>query len=189
MSTNKPAFSGEALRGLFASGLEYLVDTGQRSVLFLDVMRQRGLQYREHIAETAPHVLNYEVELIVDGRTLRQAAWRLITSAARSWWLILVRVTGRESATRSGRMGRPSSVPFTRRSGISASSSPVLEPAASLAAIPKLLPPDEDERRAGLEAIRGVLSASAEISGEAAKRLDRVTELFGLAGTPQAKAS
>src|SRR6266567_3190892 len=70
MSTSKPAISGEALPGLFASGLEYLVDTGQRGVLFLDVMRQRGLQYREHIAETAPHVLNYEVELIVDGRTL-----------------------------------------------------------------------------------------------------------------------
>ena len=65
----------------------------------------------------------------------------------------------------------------------------LLEPEASLAAIPKLLPPDEDERRAGLDAIRGVLSASAEISGETAKRLDRVTQLFGLAGKPQAKAS
>ena len=65
----------------------------------------------------------------------------------------------------------------------------LLEPEASLAAIPKLLPPGEDERRAGLEAIRSVLSASAEISGEAAKRLDRVTELFGLAGKSRAKAS
>ena len=54
---------------LFASAFEYLVDTGQRNVLFLDVMRQRGLQYREHIAETAPHVLNYDVELILDGRS------------------------------------------------------------------------------------------------------------------------
>ena len=72
MSTDKPAISGDALPGLFASAFEYLVDTGQRSVLFLDVMRQRGLQYREHIAETAPHVLNYAVELIVDGRTLQR---------------------------------------------------------------------------------------------------------------------
>ena len=30
----------------------------------------------------------------------------------------------------------------------------LLEPEASLAAIPKLLPPGEDERRAGLDAIR-----------------------------------
>ena len=47
-----------------------MVDIGQRSVLFLDVMRQRGDQYREHVAETAPHVLDYAVELIVDGRKL-----------------------------------------------------------------------------------------------------------------------
>jgi hypothetical protein len=65
----------------------------------------------------------------------------------------------------------------------------LLEPAASLVAIPKLLSPHESERHAGLEAIRSVLSASAEISGEAAKRLDRVTELFGLAGKSRAKAS
>jgi hypothetical protein len=42
MSTEKLATSGDALPGLFASVFEYLVDTGQRSVLFLDVMRQRA---------------------------------------------------------------------------------------------------------------------------------------------------
>jgi hypothetical protein len=35
-------------------------------------MRQRGNQYREHQAETAPHVLDYEAELIVDGRKLER---------------------------------------------------------------------------------------------------------------------
>ena len=50
--------------------IEYLTDAAQRTVLFCDVMRQRGNQYREHLAQTAPHVLNYEAELIVDGRTL-----------------------------------------------------------------------------------------------------------------------
>jgi hypothetical protein len=50
--------------------MEYMVDAAQRSVLFWDVMRQRGNQYREHLAETAPHVLDYEVELVLDGRTL-----------------------------------------------------------------------------------------------------------------------
>src|SRR6188472_1160329 len=48
---------------------EYLVDAAQRSVLFWDVMRQRGKQYREHMAQTVPHVLHYEVELVMDGRT------------------------------------------------------------------------------------------------------------------------
>jgi hypothetical protein len=65
----------------------------------------------------------------------------------------------------------------------------LLDPEASLAAIPKLLPASEDERRAGLAAIRDVLSASAEISGETAKRLDRVTKLFGVTAEPKAKAS
>jgi hypothetical protein len=65
----------------------------------------------------------------------------------------------------------------------------LLEPEATLAAIPKLLPPGEAERRAGLDAIRGVLSASGEISGETATRFDRVAQLFGLTAEAQAKAS
>src|ERR1700733_6127862 len=72
MSTNQPTISGGTQPGAFASAFEYLVDTGQRSVLFLDVMRQRGVQYRQHLAETAPHVLNYAVDLIVDGRNFKQ---------------------------------------------------------------------------------------------------------------------
>lgn len=48
----------------------YLVDYAQRTVLFWDVMRQRGNGYREHMAMPAPHVLNYQAELIVDGRKL-----------------------------------------------------------------------------------------------------------------------
>ena len=31
-------------------------------------MRQRGNQYRAHMAETAPHVLDFKAELVVDGR-------------------------------------------------------------------------------------------------------------------------
>ena len=50
--------------------LEYLIDAGQRSVLYWDVMRQRGNQYLEHMAQTAPHVLQFDHELILSGRTL-----------------------------------------------------------------------------------------------------------------------
>ena len=50
--------------------IEYVTDAAQRWVLFWDVMRQRGNQYREHLAETAPHVLEFSVELVIDGRTL-----------------------------------------------------------------------------------------------------------------------
>ena len=54
---------------LFGAAASYMVDAAQRSILFWDVMRQRGNAYREHLAETAPHVLEYKVELVLDGRT------------------------------------------------------------------------------------------------------------------------
>jgi hypothetical protein len=58
--------------GPFAPAADYMIDAAQRTVLFWDVMRQRGNQYRAHLAETAPHVLDYEVELILDGRTFER---------------------------------------------------------------------------------------------------------------------
>jgi pimeloyl-ACP methyl ester carboxylesterase len=56
--------------GGFGDGVAYVIDAAQRGALFLDVMRQRGNQYREHLARIAPHVLEFEAELLVDGRTL-----------------------------------------------------------------------------------------------------------------------
>ena len=56
--------------GPLRSAAEYAIDAAQRTILFWDVMRQRGNQYHEHLAETAPHVLDYPVELVVDGRNL-----------------------------------------------------------------------------------------------------------------------
>jgi pimeloyl-ACP methyl ester carboxylesterase len=58
--------------GLFGPAMDYMIDAAQRTVLFWDVMRQRGNQYREHMAETVPNVLNYQAELIIDGRTLKR---------------------------------------------------------------------------------------------------------------------
>src|ERR1700759_2860246 len=70
--TENPAIPGGAMSGLAAKAVEYMVDAGQRSVLFLDILRRRGDQYREHVAQTAPHVLSYAAELILDGRKLEQ---------------------------------------------------------------------------------------------------------------------
>ena len=50
-----------SLLGWFGPAMDYMVDATQRNVLFWDVMRQRGNQYRDHLAETVPHVLEYEV--------------------------------------------------------------------------------------------------------------------------------
>lgn len=49
---------------------EYLLDAWQRSILFLDVLRQRGNNFREQQEQLAPNVLEFEAELIIDGRTL-----------------------------------------------------------------------------------------------------------------------
>jgi hypothetical protein len=56
----------------------------------------------------------------------------------------------------------------------------LLDQKAALAAIPKLLPDNMDDRRKVFAAIQQVLSASAGISGEVAKRLAQVAELFGV---------
>jgi pimeloyl-ACP methyl ester carboxylesterase len=69
-SPSHPNKAGVSSFNMFGPAFEYLVDAAQRSVLFWEVMRQRGNQYREHLAETAPHVLDYEAELLIDGRKL-----------------------------------------------------------------------------------------------------------------------
>jgi Protein of unknown function (DUF3141) len=74
-SVQKNAPSSEfdtAAFGMFAPAMEYAIDAFQRGILFWDVMRQRGNQYREHMAETVPNVLDYKAELVVDGRTLER---------------------------------------------------------------------------------------------------------------------
>ena len=52
------AQSSSDISGTLGSAMDYAIDAAQRTVLFWDVMRQRGNQYREHLAETVPHVLS-----------------------------------------------------------------------------------------------------------------------------------
>src|SRR3954469_17015675 len=56
----------------FAPALEYFVDAAQRTILFWDVMRQRGNQFKAHREETVPHVLEYAAELVLDGRNFER---------------------------------------------------------------------------------------------------------------------
>ena len=50
--------------------LDYWVDAWQRSILLLDVLRQRGNNSIEHNARKAPNVLSFDAELVLDGRSL-----------------------------------------------------------------------------------------------------------------------
>src|SRR5262245_32460698 len=49
---------------------DYVRDAFERSVLFLDILRHRGNDYLEQSRRQAPHVLNFEFKLLVDGREL-----------------------------------------------------------------------------------------------------------------------
>ncbi len=62
-----PAAGGPALEAW-----SYWIDAWQRSLLFLDVMRERSARYAEHAAKAAPHVLKFTCELVVDGRKLKR---------------------------------------------------------------------------------------------------------------------
>ncbi|RCW87116.1 DUF3141 domain-containing protein [Paracoccus lutimaris] len=52
--------------------VEYMQDAMERSVLFLDILRQRGNNYEERTQRVAPNVLSFDAELISDGRTFER---------------------------------------------------------------------------------------------------------------------
>src|SRR5262245_29540044 len=60
--------------GWAQAATDYWVDSLQRSVLTLDVLRERGNRYLEHERSGKPPVLVFDHELVVDGRTLPQPA-------------------------------------------------------------------------------------------------------------------
>ena len=64
---------------IFRNLIDYTIDCGQRNLLFLDVLRQRGNQYQSHLADPAPHVLDYRIELVMDGRNLEKPVNYVLT--------------------------------------------------------------------------------------------------------------
>ena len=51
---------------------EYWVDAWQRSILFLDILRERGNTYLERTEQIAPNVLKFDGDVVRDGRTLER---------------------------------------------------------------------------------------------------------------------
>jgi hypothetical protein len=54
----------------FHAAHAYWLDAWQRSILYLDTLRERGNTYRTQAAKEVPHVLKFAAELVLDGRTL-----------------------------------------------------------------------------------------------------------------------
>ena len=55
---------------IMQQGWDYWIDACQRSILFLDVLRQRGNNYFERAAETTPNVLHFRFEPVMSGGEL-----------------------------------------------------------------------------------------------------------------------
>ena len=65
-------FTPQSVPALAQQAVDYWVDGWQRTILFWDVLRQRSEQYYEQRAKAVPHVLSFDSELVVDGRTLER---------------------------------------------------------------------------------------------------------------------
>jgi uncharacterized protein DUF3141 len=69
-SDRKPAEPpASAMQNPWQAAWDYWVDAWQRTILFWDVLRQRSDQYRAQKAKAVPHVLSFDLEQVLDGRT------------------------------------------------------------------------------------------------------------------------
>ncbi len=74
----------------------YAVDAWQRGVLFLEVLRRRGNAFIEHAQASDPHVLSFDFDVVLDGRTLPRPV---------NYWLARIRDP-------EGRVPDPAKRPF-----------------------------------------------------------------------------
>ena len=56
--------------GFGRAAADYWRDSVERSILYWDVMRQRGNEYLEHIEKTRPTVLGFDTDIVMEGETL-----------------------------------------------------------------------------------------------------------------------
>ena len=57
---------------IMQSACEYWIDSMQRSVIFMDIMRKRGNNYLEHLKADMPPVLVFNYDIVMDGRTFER---------------------------------------------------------------------------------------------------------------------
>jgi hypothetical protein len=78
-----------SLPQLWADGARYGVDFAQRSILFWDMLRQRGNNFVEHERQGLPPVLRFDYEIVMDGRSFKRpvnyALLRIVPPRASRW--------------------------------------------------------------------------------------------------------
>ena len=60
------------LPALAQQAVDYWIDGWQRTLLFWDVLRQRSDEYYQQRAKAVPHVLSFDADLVLDGRTFER---------------------------------------------------------------------------------------------------------------------
>ncbi len=68
---SKPA-EGSLSENPWQTWASYITDAAQRSVLFWDILRERGNIYIEHVKEGSPPLLAFKWEIVSDGRTFER---------------------------------------------------------------------------------------------------------------------
>ena len=68
MSSKQPGNSTHFLNPFDSDAVEYWTDAFQRSVLFWDILRERGNEYIEHEQSGKPPVLVFDFQIILDAR-------------------------------------------------------------------------------------------------------------------------
>ncbi|MCG8472588.1 MAG: DUF3141 domain-containing protein, partial [Desulfobacterales bacterium] len=86
---------------LFQEAADYMLDAGQRWVLFWDLLRKRGNIYLDHLEKEQPPVLVFSHEIICDGRTYDKPVNYALTR-------ILDKRSGKQSPGYSGGVDRRS---------------------------------------------------------------------------------
>ena len=69
-----PKLLADAMGKLTKDAVEYMVDMGQRRILFMDAMRQRGNNMLAHYEAGMPPLLAYDYEVLLDARTFDRPA-------------------------------------------------------------------------------------------------------------------
>ncbi len=63
---------------MLKAGFDYMVDTTERSTLFMDTLRKRGNNYHEHIEKGQPPVLVFDYDIIIDGTSKSRLIMHLL---------------------------------------------------------------------------------------------------------------
>ena len=74
--------------GFGRAAADYWRDSVERSILYWDVMRQRGNEYLEHIEKTRPTVLGFDTDIVMEGIHMGKKYEEVLTDKEFCAWVL-----------------------------------------------------------------------------------------------------